>query len=96
MLSTANSTASDVPTPPQSEINRAMALEMITSALSYMPELGGKVLHRTLDGELWLRIRFPDEAIEIVTENAIVSFRLVPIMAEPPASIGITTPNKEG
>jgi hypothetical protein len=88
MLSTANSTAPVAPPQPPSAVSREMVMEMITSALSYMPEIGGKVKHRTLEGELWLRVRFDDALIEIVNENETVSFRLVPVLANPPASIG--------
>lgn len=75
---------------------REMVMEMITSALSYMPEIGGIVKHRTLEGELWLRVRFDDALIEIANENETVSFRLVPILVNPPASIGtLENPNRE-
>lgn len=64
---------------------------MITSALSYTPELGGEVKHRTLNGELWLRLRFDDADIAAETEAGAVCFRLVPILAKPSANTGMGT-----
>jgi len=62
------------------------AITLLSTVLSYMLEAGALVPRRTIDGELQVRIRFPDLDIKIVeNEKGAVSFVLADKVPAPEA-----------